>query len=72
MSDDLKKQLSQSDAEFIRVLEDLIDTLIDRGVIRLTDLPPQALAKLQERKLTRKQLRHGLDLIDDNDDDLPL
>ncbi|HLS18014.1 MAG TPA: hypothetical protein VK049_09360 [Paenalcaligenes sp.] len=71
MDDELKKRLSQSDAEFIRVLEDLIDTLIARGVIRLTDLPPQALEKLQERKLTREQLRHGLNLIDE-DDDLPL
>lgn len=72
MDDELRKRLSQSDAEFIRVLEDLIDTLIEHGVIRLTDLPPQALEKLQERKLTREQLRHGLNLLDDEDEDIPL
>lgn len=70
MDGELKKRLSVSDAEFIRVLEDLIDALLERGVIRLTDLPPHALEKLQERKLTREQLRHGLNLIDDEDGDL--
>lgn len=69
--DHLKKQLSQSDAEFIRVLEDLIDTLITRGVIRLTDLPPEALGKLQQRKQARQQLHSALNLIDD-EDELPL
>ncbi len=72
MDDELRRRLSESDIEFIRVLEDLIDTLIEQGVIRLTDLPPRALEKLQERKLTREQLRHGLNLIDEEDDELPL
>lgn len=72
MDDELRRRLSESDIEFIRVLEDLIDTLIEQGVIRLTDLPPRALEKLQERKLTRDQLRHGLNLIDEEDDELPL
>lgn len=72
MSDDLQKRLSESDREFIRVLEDLIDTLITQGVIRLTDLPPEALEKIQERKQTRSQLRGGLDLLNDEDDGLPL
>jgi len=71
MSDKFQKQLSESDREFIRVLEDLIDTLINRGVIRLTDLPPEALKKIQERKQTRSKLRGGLDLLNE-DDDLPL
>lgn len=67
---DIKQQLSSSDIEFIRVLEDLIELLISNGTIRLTDLPPKALEKLNERKRTRKQLRKSLDLIaDDNDDE---
>jgi len=71
MDDELKRRLAESDAQFIRVLEDLIDTLLETGVIRLTDLPPQALEKIKERKLTRSQLREGLNLIDD-DDELPI
>lgn len=38
------------DADFIRVLEDLIDALIRRQVINLTDLPSAAQHKLYSRK----------------------
>lgn len=65
---DIKQQLSSSDLEFVRVLEDLIEVLISNGTIRLTDLPPKALEKLNERKRTRKQLKNSLDLIGDDND----
>jgi hypothetical protein len=54
------------DVEFIRVLEDLIDALLANGVLRLTDLPPQAAEKLNLRKRTRQRLRDSLDLISDD------
>lgn len=38
------------DAAFIRVLEDLIDVLISKQVINVTDLPADAQAKLFTRK----------------------
>jgi len=38
------------DAGFVRVLEDLIDVLVKRGVINLTDLPNDAQRKLFARK----------------------
>jgi len=60
-------ELSNLDAGFIRVLEDLIDALLANGTLRLTDLPPEALAKLSQRKHARKRLRNALDLIDDED-----
>lgn len=41
------------DAGFVRVLEDLIDILLERHLLILTDLPPEAQAKW----LARKQLR---------------
>lgn len=62
-----KADLSRMDAEFIRVLEDLIDVLVAKGVINLTDLPPQALAKLSQRRSARRRLRGALDLIQDDD-----
>ncbi|NHC63256.1 hypothetical protein [Paenalcaligenes suwonensis] len=71
MKDDrsYKQELSASDADFIRVLEDLIDVLISNGTIRMTDLPPEALKKLHARKQTRQRLRNpSLDLINDDDD----
>ena len=52
-----KAHLYASDLEMVRVLEDLIDILIDKGVILVTDLPDQAQVKLLERKRVRKTLR---------------
>jgi len=58
---------SQLDAEFVRVLEDLIDALIKNGTLRMTDLPIQAQQKLNERKQQRARLSEDLDLLDDGD-----
>ncbi len=66
-----KSDLSELDAGFIRVLEDLIDALLANGTLRLTDLPPEAMDKLNKRKHARARLRDSLDLInDDNEDNL--
>ncbi len=59
--------LSDIDSGFVRVLEDLIDVLLANGTLRLTDLPPEALAKLNARKQARARLRDSLDLIDNED-----
>lgn len=62
--------LSQSDTSLVRVLEDLIDVLINRGVIQFTDLPEAAQTKLLERRETRASLTKRLQLLptDPNDD----
>lgn len=60
-------ELIQSDTDMVRVLEDLIDVLIDRGVIQFTDLPKPAQAKLLQRKETRATLSNRLDLIGDDE-----
>lgn len=62
-----QQELTNLDIEFIRVLEDLIEALLANGVLRLTDLPPQALEKLSKRKRARQRLRDSLDLIADDD-----
>jgi len=54
--------LSQTDAGVVRVLEDLIDVLINRGLIQFTDLPEAAQSKLLERRQTRAILTNRLDL----------
>ncbi|WP_370258390.1 hypothetical protein [Marinobacter nauticus] len=58
-----------SDSSLIRVIEDLVDLLAMKGVIRFTDLPSEAQAKLMERKSMRGQDDH-LNLIDNSGDDL--
>ncbi|WKB54643.1 hypothetical protein [Eleftheria terrae] len=53
------------DADFVRVLEDVIDLLIARNVIRITDLPPEAQQKLFSRKSFRdSRNRNSLRLFD--------
>jgi hypothetical protein len=55
------------DDDFIRVLEDVIDVLLTNGTLRLTDLPPQAQEKLNQRKKQRARLRNSLDFFPDDD-----
>jgi hypothetical protein len=43
------------DADFVRVLEDVIDVLLGNGALRVTDLPPAAQAKLVIRKDWRER-----------------
>lgn len=58
--------LRRSDLGFVRVLEDVIDLLIERSIIRFTDLPLAAQSKLMERRSARAE-RHKLSLLDDGD-----
>ncbi len=48
--------LAATDAGFIRVAEDLITTLIGKGVVKLTDLPQAAQDKIQSRESLRAVL----------------
>ena len=55
------------DADFVRVIEDVIDTLIVKNVINITDLPAGAQAKLFARKSFRERItRNSLRLFGDS------
>lgn len=43
------------DADFVRVLEDLIDVLLGKGALRISDLPDAVQAKLVLRKEHRER-----------------
>jgi hypothetical protein len=61
--------LAQSDQTMARVVEDVVNILVDKSLIRFTDLPAAAQAKL----LIRRHMRGtggGIDLLDNEDDDL--
>lgn len=60
--------LADTDAGLARVTEDLIDILINRGVIQFTDFPQAAQAKLLQRRQTRATLSKRLQLLDDDAD----
>ena len=59
-------QLEGLDSASVRVIEDLIDVLVDRGTILFTDLPVQAQKRLLERKLLRKIVRKEKGLPDED------
>ena len=51
----LHRAPSRDAADFVRVLEDVIDALLGNGALQVTDLPPAAQAKLVIRKDWREQ-----------------
>jgi len=54
---ELKQDLVTSDNNMVRVLEDLIDVLIRKGVIATSDLPGAARDKLERRRKLRTEIR---------------
>lgn len=58
--------LEQSDQTMARVMEDVINLLVEQGTIRFTDLPEAAQTKLLSRRKLRGQ-RQGMNLLDDGD-----
>lgn len=60
--------LSQSDTALARVVEDLIDVLILRGIIQFTDLPDAAQDKLLSRRDARAKLHNHLNLLPEKED----
>ena len=64
------QQLQQSDLDMVRVLEDLIEVLMSKGIISITDLPPAAQSKLLNRAQARQRLSGLEGLIQDDDEQL--
>ncbi len=66
LESDEAQTFAAMDAGLVRVLEDLIDVLIQRNILRVTDLPPEAQAKLFDRKHFREGMQaHSLKLFGD-------
>lgn len=60
-------EFSQSDIDFVRVLEDLMSVLMDKQVFLFTELPQEAQQKLLKRHALRNQRRDSLNLLEDDD-----
>jgi len=60
------EKLAESDQALIRVVEDVVDTLIRKDLLHFTDLPEAAQAKLLERRVLRKSA-NALNLLQDDD-----
>lgn len=62
---------SRLDAGFVRVIEDLVDVLLAKNVLNITDLPAEAQAKLFARKGFRDRVAsNSLQLFDSNSADV--
>jgi hypothetical protein len=72
MKEDVKARLDSlntSDLELVRVLEDVVIVLVDRGVIQYTDLPAAAREKLDQRALARADLEGLSTMLRDTGED---
>lgn len=58
--------LSATDQDFVRVLEDVVELLIDKGIILFTDLPDSAQEKMLYRQRLRSKMGNNLNLIGDD------
>ena len=55
--DAMRTYLATSDSDLLRILEDLINVLIDNNVMLLTDFPSAAQSKLMRRQAVRTKLQ---------------
>jgi len=67
LEDEATRYLSESDLELARVLEDLIQLLMDKRLILFTELPPFARDKLSARRRAREHIHDGPTLGDASD-----
>lgn len=60
------RALSESDLAMIRVVEDVVDLLIEQNLLRFTDLPVAAQEKLMQRRSLRQSM-NPLTLMSEDD-----
>lgn len=65
-----QKELVESDISMIRVFEDLIDIMIEKGHILFTDFPDAAQKKMLSRRGLRKEFAY-MDNLFSSDDFVP-
>lgn len=67
--DSAQPDFRELDADFVRVTEDLIYVLMEKGVLQFTDLPADAQRKLRAREGFRgRRLNDALELLGDGDE----
>mgnify|MGYP001333391508 CR=1 FL=1 len=68
LNEGVNQDFIASDLGLARVLEDLIDLLIEKGVFRFTDLPEAAQSKLLARRGLRKEFAYVEALFSPDED----
>ncbi|UYO73792.1 tryptophan synthase subunit beta like protein [Halomonas qinghailakensis] len=59
-------QFIASDLAFVRVVEDMLEVLLEKGLLSFTDLPAAAQKKVMERKSLRS--KNDINLLGDEDE----
>ncbi|MBC8318345.1 MAG: hypothetical protein H8E41_10605 [Desulfobulbaceae bacterium] len=57
--------LSLSDVGIIRILEDLVELLIKKNILLLTELPEEAQDKIKQRKMLRDKMYNQDIMVED-------
>lgn len=65
-----KETLSESDQDFARATEDVINLLIQKNIILFTELPPEVQAKMAGREKLRSNLQDSPYNFLDNSDSI--
>ncbi|MGQ0662370.1 MAG: hypothetical protein ACT4P2_02055 [Pseudomonadota bacterium] len=63
-----RRDFVAADLQFIRVLEDVIQALVSKGVLLFTDLPAEAQKKLLRRSGLRARWRESIGIVGEDDD----
>lgn len=63
----VRQRLVESDIEMARVTEDLVEVLIEKNMIMLTDLPKAAQEKIIKRRSLRERVNSLVGLVDTDD-----
>jgi len=53
----LKQELKNSDADVIRIIDDLVDILVSKHLLRMADFPEPTRVQLQRRQDLREQIQ---------------
>ena len=64
---DPRQILTESDLDFIRVIEDLVAVLMHKNIIQPTDLPQEARVKLLQRRRLRGEMDRLAGLVADEE-----
>ncbi|MEA3406373.1 MAG: hypothetical protein U9R28_11625 [Pseudomonadota bacterium] len=63
----IKTVLDKLDNDMVRVIEDVVDVLIDKDVLRFTDLPSPVQNKLLFKKSIRNSLKEENSILNDEE-----
>lgn len=69
LQSDESLEILRADLDFIRVIEDVIDLLMKKNLLTITDFHPAVIEKLLKRQTIRKRISGSIGMDFDEEDD---